>query len=580
MRLNIFNKKRYMKESEDKKTNRTPPGGVEDFVANLRKFMNNPPFRGNVGRSLQENDDYTVYVSYIKAIYELVEGKVKSSLGVNNGISLRIVNTPAKSTLTFKVFIHNGDLSNPSGLLKCGGKISFSFHEDIDAKSAPFYNIKIMLRDTGYGRSNIPNFYIQGEEMFAKANGELLKATEAAESLVALYFNKLNKDNETNFEEFNDSNLLTADNVLNAIPKGENIKDTDVKEAIKVICADRNWNLSCKANALGILKFLENQSKIHENIKKDMFTAKHPSWDGKREKNIVINEYLDPSDIFLVKEGDVIEDYKEKCKDNFNNPRTLGVSLKKLKLLTEETIKKDKPSEEVFKTPNFFLTGWKEETSPQVIYMESIPDNYNFENNYVISDILITVSNSRDSESGESGKTMYFYCKINEKEKKLLFTIRKDGGKNFVLESAGSDGTESQGGKCSKLISFVLGKEFEGIFNKASENFEPAQQEVKKGKKGNKKAIKDEIRNIEAVLQEIYKLKEKIYNVKNIDTVKRAAIAFAFAKKLPFFSKDHSVDKIVIEAFDKLGYNGDVYDKNSKNPIYLGLGKDAYYSGN
>ncbi len=83
------------------------------------------------------------------------------------------------------------------------------------------------------------------------------------------------------------------------------------------------------------------------------------------------------------------------------------------------------------------------------------------------------------------------------------------------------------------------------------------------------------------IAKKIQNLKTKNYNAKeNRDIVKRAAIAFAFAKKLPFYSEDESMDNLIIEAFDKLGYNGDTYKKDSEMPIYLGLGKDAYYSGN
>ena len=562
-----------MKESEDKKTNRTPPGGVEDFVANLRKFMNNPPFRGNVGRSLQENDDYSVYVSYIRAIYKLVENEVKNLPEVNNrGISLRIVNTSTKSTLTFKVFIHNGDLSQD--LLKNGGKI-FSFNKDIEAEAAPLYNIKIMLRDTGYGSSDIPNFYVLQDKMFAKANGKLLNATEAAESLVALYFNYLNENNITTF----DNKPFTAEKL--GIENMQGKIDINLKEAIKVICTDREWNLSCKANAIGILNFLGDQIR-------NKFTAKHPSWEGKREKNIVISEYLDPSDIFLVEEGDVdfAKNYKKICKEKFikSNPRTLGVSLKKLKAATTQIVEQGKLPEKVFKTPNFFLIGWGELTSPKVIYMEN-PVGFDPENNYIISNVSITVSSSKDPESGEPGKTMYFKCKVKDKnseKEELLFTIRKNGGENFVLEAIGSEGTESQGGKCTPLIHFVLGEEFINTLNIAIKNFESAQYELKKiaitnGKKGNTDIVENELTNIDAVLQEIQKF-EKPYAV-GPETVKRAAIAFAFAKKLPF-SSDESVNNLVEEAFNELGYEGDVYSPKSKTPIYLGLGKDAYYSGN
>lgn len=542
------------------------PKNKEDFIEGLNAFMRKPDFN---------NPKATPYVIYITSVCKYVNQKLKEHLDENQGAAIRI-NKVSSVSVTFKVFIYNKS-SLKDEILKHGGSLDVTIQETIEATNDDPYKIKIYLIDTGYGKSNIPNFYIQDDgTLNAKVNGKLLKATEASESLVALYFNYLNEKDITTF----DNEPLTAE-VLGI----ENIQGKDdinnIKEAIKVICTDREWNLSCKANALGILKFLGDLRKE--------FTAKHPSWEGKSEKDIVISEYLDPSDIFLVKEGDVdfaddnfAEDYKKKCKSPFIKPRTLGVSLKKLKAATKQIVEQDNPPEKVFKTPNFFLTGWREANSPKVIYMENIPDGFNSKNNYIISNVSITVSSSRDSESGEPGKTLYFKCDVNG-EKEPLFTIRKNGGENFVLEATGSEDTESQGGKCTPLISFVLGKVFENLFNKVGENFEAAKEEfekIKKGEKADRKIIKNEIRDIEAILKEIQNLKTKNYNAKeNRDIVKRAAIAFAFAKKLPFFSEDESVDKLVIEAFDKLGFDGDIYEKDSEMPIYLGLGKDAYYSG-
>ena len=561
MRLNIFNKKRYIKESE------MFPKNKEDFIDGLNNFMRNPDFN---------NPKATPYVIYITSICEYVNQKLEGKLKENQGAAIRI-NKVSSISVTFKVFIYNKS-SLKDEILKHGGSLDFPIQETIEATNDDPYKIRIHLIDTGYGKSDIPNFYIQDDDtLYAKVNGKLLKATEAAESLVALYFNDL-KGKVDNFENFNNENLFTAENVPLS---SENIANNDVKEAIKVICADRKWNLSCKANALGILKFLK-QAKVN----KEMFTAKHPSWINKREKDIVINEYLDPSDIFLVKKGENIEDYKKKSKEEFNTSktRTLGVSLKKLKLLIDCAVEQDKPSKEIFKTPNFFLTGWKEVTSPKVIYMKNIPDGFNSENNYIISKVFVTVSSS--DKEGVPGKTMYFKCEVNGGEE-LLFTIRKNGGENFVLEAAGSEGTESQGGKCTPLITFVLGKEFGRILNIAIKNFKPAQCELRKiaitnGKKGNTDIVENELANIDKVLQEIQSYKDSYkdsYKVKNTETVKRAAIAFAFAKKLPF-SSDESVNDLVEEAFNELGYEGDVYRPESKTPIFLGLGKDAYYSGN
>ena len=572
MRLNIFNKKRYIKESEEVSQ------GIEIFIENLNEFMRNPPLKDYKVQTIGKNKDgieinYSQYINFIKKVWN--EASTAVGIDANNeGISIRI-NKFTKSSVTFKIFIYNKD-SSKNDLLKHSRSSDFKkITKNIKNNNE---EIQVNFLDTGYGKSDIPNFYFEGPNtekgtLYAKINGKLLKATEAAESLVALYFNDL-KGKVDNFENFNNKDLFTPQNV----PLGsENIANNEVKEAIKVICADRKWNLSCKANALGILKFL-SQSKVN----KDMFTAKHPSWINKREKDIVINEYVDPSDIFLLKEGDNIEDYKEKSKDEFSeeNPRTLGVSLKKLKLLIDQSIEQDKPSEEVFKTPNFFLTGWKVETSPKVIYMESIPKKFDSKNNYIISNVSVTVSSS--GEDGTAGKTMYFKCDVNG-EKELLFTIRKNGGENFVLEAAGSEGTESQGGKCTPLIHFVLGKEFINTLNFAIKNFDSAQYELKKiaitnGKKGNTDIVENELANIDDVLQRINNLQSFTFSKKS---VKRAAIAFAFAKKLPFLNLGDSTTDIE-DAYKILGFDGTYRYKDFKAapPTYLGLGKDAYYSGN
>ena len=331
MRLNIFNKKRYIKESEEVSQ------GIEAFIESLNAFMRNPPLKDyKVQTTGKDKDgieiDYSQYINFIKKVWN----EASNNIGIDankEGISIRI-NKFTKSSVTFKIFIYNKDSSKD--LLKHSRssdfkKITLNIEKDNDEK------IQVNFLDTGYGKSDIPNFYFdhsdtEKETLYAKVNGKLLKATEAAESLVALYFNDLRKK-VVNFENFNDKDdLFTPESV----PLGsENISNNDVKEAIKVICADRKWNLSCKANALGILKFL-NQSKVN----KEAFTAKHPSWNNKREKDIVINEYVDPSDIFLVKEGDDIEKYKEKCKEEFSadNLRSLGVSLKKLKLLIDKSL--------------------------------------------------------------------------------------------------------------------------------------------------------------------------------------------------------------------------------------------------
>jgi hypothetical protein len=215
------------------------------------------------------------------------------------------------------------------------------------------------------------------------------------------------------------------------------------------------------------------------------------------------------------------------------------------------------------------------------------PEGFDPKNNYIISNAFITVSNSRDSESGKTGKTMYFKCEVNNKngkEEELLFTIRKNGGENFVLEAAGSEGTESQGGKCSKLIDFVIEDQyFKDSLMAAIKNFNFAQEEAKKlanGEGGDLSIIEDEIDSIDDVLQRIdalqgFELPE--------ESVKRAAIAFAFAKKLPFFlnTDDPALEDYIVEAYKNLGFKGDTYeDIKNASPIYLGFGKDAYYSKN
>ena len=314
--------------------------------------------------------------------------------------------------------------------------------------------------------------------------------------------------------------------------------------------------------------------------------------EGEREKDIVINEYLDPSDIFLVEKQDfkTNEDnlkkgeYKNKCKEEFStrNPRSLGVSLKKLKLLIIQSVEQDKPSEEIFETPNFFLTGWKLRSSPKVIYKKNPTELDLKSNNYFVSNISIKVSSSRDPEDNTPGKTMYFNCIVNGKEK-LLFTIRKNGGENFVLESAGSEGTESQGGKCTSLIDFVVkDQHFKDSLMTAIKNFNLAQDEAKKLAKegeGDPDIVEDEINSIDDVLQRINDLQEFTPSKEN---VKRAAIAFAFAKKLPFLNPgDSTTENYIVEAYNTLGFKGDTYeDIRNASPIYLGLGKDAYYSGN
>lgn len=577
MRLNIFNKKRYMKESEEKKIELSPEG-IEAFIKGLNEFMRNPPLKDykvqNKGKNIDGIEiDYSQYINFIKKVWKQALGSVGIDAN-NEGISIRI-NKFTKSSVTFKIFIYNKN-SSKEDLLKHSRssdfkKITSNIENDNNEE------IQVDFLDTGYGKSDIPNFYFEDpntekETLYAKKNGKLLKVTEAAESLVALYFNYLNEKDITTF----DNKPLTAEEL-----RVENIPSTvdinNIKEAIKVICTDREWNLSCKANALGILKFLGDQ------IRKE-FTAKHPCWDGQKEKNIVINEYLDPSDIFLVIEGDdnFVENYKEKCKSRFikDNPRTLGVSLKKLKAASNEIVEQDKPPEKVFKTPNFFLTGWKVETSPKVIYKKNPTDLDLKSNNYFVSNVSVTVSSS--GEDGTAGKTMYFKCDVNG-EKELLFTIRKNGGENFVLESAGSEGTESQGGKCTPLIHFVLGKEFINTLNFAIKNFESAQYELKKiaitnGKKGNTDIVENELAYIDDVLQRINDLQSFTFSKKS---VKRAAIAFAFAKKLPFLNLGNSTTDIE-DAYKILGFDGTYSYKDFKaaSPIYLGLGKDAYYSGN
>jgi hypothetical protein len=66
------------------------------------------------------------------------------------------------------------------------------------------------------------------------------------------------------------------------------------------------------------------------------------------------------------------------------------------------------------------------------------------------------------------------------------------------------------------------------------------------------------------------------------EIVKRAAIAFAFAKKLPFLNPgDLITEKYIVEAYNTLGFEGNTYkDIQNASPIYLGFGKDAYYSKN
>lgn len=547
-----------MKESERAISKQTEmfPKDKKVFIENLNNFMRNPNFNEHGAAP---------YITYITSICKYVNRLLKNKLRDNQGAAIRI-NSFSQSSVTFKIFIYNKS-SLGDTILKHGG--NFTMQKTVEAANAP-YKIKIHLIDTGYGKSDIPNFYIQEEDnkLQAKVNGKLLKATEAAESLVVRYFNEISAGEGNGY--------------LTGTPSEE------ITEAIEVISSDFKWDQSCKNNALGIIKFLENAG-----FKKRDFVAVHPSWIKTREKDIVINEYMDPSDIFLVEKQDPNfetnlkadeskkNSYKNKCKEEFNtnNIRSLGVSLKKLKLLIDQSVEQNKSSEEIFKTPNFFLTGWKLKSSPKVIYKKNPTERDLKSKNYFVSEVSIKVSNSRDSESGESGKTMYFNCIVNGEEK-LLFTIRKNGGENFVLEAAGSEGTESQGGKCSKLIDFVVkDQHFKDSLMAAIKKFNLAQEEAKKlakGEEGNLSIVETEIDNINDVLQRINDLQG--FELPE-ESVKRAAIAFAFAKKLPFFSGDRSVEGLVTEAFSKLGYNGDVYDKNSKTPIFLGFGKDAYYSG-
>lgn len=569
MRLNIFNKKRYIKESEILRERLETTPSREYFIEKLNEFMRNPPLEDykvqTTGKDKEGNEvNYSQYINFIKKIWREASAHVDIDANdKNKGVGVRI-NNFGKTFVDFKIFIYNKNFLKENQL-KHSGNPSFeeiSFYIENDNKE----QVQVNFLNTGYGKSDIPNFYIQGNILYAKTNSKLQKATEAAESLVAYYFNK-------------ESGI--AKGYYPKAPFGDNIV-----EAMNVISSDFEWDQSCKNNALGIINFLEKN-----NFKKEEFAAIHPTWIGTREKVIVINEYLDPSDIFLVKKqdfetnlkGSIDEDYKNRCKEEFStdNSRTLGVSLKKLKLLIDQSVEKDKPSKEIFKTPNFFLTGWKLKSSPKVIYKKN-PIEFDLKsNNYFVSNAFITVSNSRNSESGESGKTMYFKCEVNGEEE-LLFTIRKNGGENFVLEAAGSEGTESQGGKCSKLIDFVVkDQHFKDSLMTAIKNFNSAQEEAKKlanGEECDPFIIETEIDSVDTVLQRIdalqgFELSE--------ESVKRAAIAFAFAKKLPFLlnTDDSAIEDYIVEAYKDLGFKGDTYnDIKNASPIFLGFGKDAYYS--
>lgn len=562
-----------MKESKYLKERLEVTSSREAFINDLNDFMRNPPFNENyeVQKKGKNKDgieiDYSQCIDFIKKVWKEASAHVDiDANNKNKGVSIRI-NNFGKTFVDFKIFIYKKDLPNENQL-KHSGNPSFeeiSFYMENDNKEL----VQVKFLNTGYGKSDIPNFYIQNNILYAKTNSKLQKATEAAESLVAYYFNKEN-------------------GIANGYyPKTPS--DNNLVEAINVISSDFEWKQSCKSNALGIINFLEKRG-----FKKGDFVAVHPSWIGKREKDIVINEYLDPSDIFLVEKQDADfetnlkggidkeNSYKNICKEEFStrNPRSLGVSLKKLKLLIDQSVEQDKPSEEIFETPNFFLTGWKLKSSPKVIYKKNPTELDLKSNNYFVSNISIKVSSS--GEDNTPGKTMYFNCIVNGKEK-LLFTIRKNGGENFVLESAGSEGTESQGGKCTSLIDFVVeDQHFKDSLMTAIKNFNLAQDEAKKLAKegeGDPGIVEDEINSIDDVLQRIDALQGFTPSKEN---VKRAAIAFAFAKKLPFLNPgDSTTENYIVKAYRTLGFKGDTYkDIQNASPIFLGLGKDAYYSGN